>query len=177
MWRHLELFAYPNILSSVREYILAIKEIKWFKYIRLIDNFSITDSKIKMVVTRKWLVLSLSVCVYFLLLVNWASFGRAWTQFDLFYMTMKIDLSMIFVMRRFTFGFMIIWSSLVILWLLLCIVITFNFLLVNFHSNDDLSKRSVISHDYKTMHFYFSMLLSNFLLKLGCCAPEKSSWK
>jgi hypothetical protein len=46
------------------------------------------------------------------------------------------------------------------------------FLLVNFHSNDDLSKRSVISHDYKTMHFYFSMLLSNFLLKLGCCAPE-----
>ena len=117
------------------------------------------------------------MCACILLLRNWASFGRAWTQFDLFYMAMKIDLSMIFVMRRFTSSFMIIWVSLYILWLLLCFVVTIHFLLVNFHSNDDLSKRSVISHDYKMMYFYFSMLLSNFLTMFGCCATETSSWK
>ena len=67
-------------------------------------------------------MVSLLNCACFLLLWIWASFGRAWTQFDLFYMTMKIDLSMIFVMRRFTFlVFIIIWSSLYVLLLLLCV--------------------------------------------------------
>ena len=79
-------------------------------------------------ISKKWKQLwhenswALKLCV-FLLLWIWASFGRAWTQFDLFYMTMKIDLSMIFVMRRFTFlVFIIIWSSLYVLLLLLCVL-------------------------------------------------------
>ena len=115
-------------------------------------------------------ILSLIVRVF--AIVRWASFGRAWTQFDLFYMTMKIDLSMIFVMRRFTFLVSWLFGLLYIVYCSSCTIFIM-LLLVNFDSVL-LRKRFVISHDYKTMHFDVSVPLSNFLWS---CATEKSSWK
>ena len=107
-------------------------------------------------------ILSLIVRVF--AIVRWASFGRAWTQFDLFYMTMKIDLSMIFVMRRFTFFVSWLFGLLYIVYCSSCTIFIM-LLLVNFDSVL-LRKRFVISHDYKTMHFDVSVLLSNFTVKL-----------
>ena len=87
---------------------------------------------------------------------------------------------MIFVMRRFTFlVFIIIWSSLYVLLLLLCLYTSLpcSVQLVNFHHSmiQSLSKRSVISHDYKTMHLFFFLCYYQIFCEVQFrCATEKN---
>ena len=102
---------------------------------------------------------------------SWASFGRVWIWFDLFYMTMKIDLSMIFVMRQFTSTFVIIRSSLYIL-LLLLYIITYGLVgQFSSHLSKDPSFLTTIKRCTSIFLCYYQ-LLSNSLWSLKFVHPR-----